>query len=542
MCKTNAKRLWWMLAGLWLAANAALAAEPSASPAPVVGPLSAIEWLSHSVKLPLVRPSRTTPDLATQALPDISAKGSGQGLVETTRLDESIGSVVGLLSPEVTGLPADLWGAMPAQTPSNETLPALLYRAQETSLPALRGLYLTLLLAEAPAPVAHISAVDLFAERLDRLIDIGGLNQADALLKIAAGGQSPLSDPPTIFQRRLEVALLLDTPDDSCAALRARPMLSPDLAARIYCLGRAGDWRAAALALQVGSALRQLPNETEAMLRRYLDPDLFEGADPLPPPQIPTALGWRLLEGAGEPISSTLLPVRFAAADLGETTGWKARIEAAERLVREGVLAPNILLGLYDERAPAASGGVWERVRAVQALDRALALGGNDTIAQTLPEAWQQMSAADLGVAFANLYGPILATQNLVGPSGDLAFRIGLLSGAFEQIARNHRPRTVQQRLLVALALGTPLPDVALGGQTEAIVQGMTQAPPADMVALQQSGQTGQTILQAIILTDTGSWGAYPSLSKGLSMLRALGLERIARRCALELMLLERRI
>ena len=210
--------------------------------------------------------------------------------------------------------------------------------------------------------------------------------------------------------------------------------------------------------------------------------------------------------------------------------------------MREGVLAPNILLGLYDERAPAASGGVWERVRAVQALDRALALGGNDTIAKTLPEAWQQMSAADLGVAFANLYGPILATQNLVGPSGDLAFRIGLLSGAFEQIARNHRPRTVQQRLLVALALGTPLPDVALGGQTEAIVQGMTQAPPADMVALQQSGQTGQTILQAIILTDTGSWGAYPSLSKGLSMLRALGLERIARRCALELMLLERRI
>ena len=54
--------------------------------------------------------------------------------------------------------------------------------------------------------------------------------------------------------------------------------------------------------------------------------------------------------------------VAFAQADMRDNTGWKAQLEAAERLARNGVLDPNQLLGLYTEEKAAASGGVWDRV------------------------------------------------------------------------------------------------------------------------------------------------------------------------------------
>ena len=76
-------------------------------------------------------------------------------------------------------------------------------------------------------------------------------------------------------------------------------------------------------------------------------------------------------------------------ADLRGNSGWKAEIEAAERLARTGAVPASRLLGLYTDRRPAASGGVWDRVAAVQALDLALNEGATQDLVQALPRAWR---------------------------------------------------------------------------------------------------------------------------------------------------------
>jgi hypothetical protein len=53
-------------------------------------------------------------------------------------------------------------------------------------------------------------------------------------------------------------------------------------------------------------------------------------------------------------------------------------------------------------------------------------------------------------------------------------------------------------------------------------------------------GKLGEALLRAIALFDAGSDGDLRSVTDALTVLRAVGLEDVARRAALQLMILDR--
>jgi hypothetical protein len=249
-----------------------------------------------------------------------------------------------------------------------------------------------------------------------------------------------------------------------------------------------------------------------------------------------------MFEAIGEPLPTNTLPLAFAQAELRDTAGWKAQIEAAERLARSGAIAPNRLMGLYTDRKPAASGGVWDRVLAVQTLDAALASGDAALVAQTLPEAWRVMVAAELEVPFAVLFSPRLQEMALTGQAGALAFRIGLLSPDYAAVAEARSPADPTEAFLIGLATGK------LEGRIPPDSLGRAIAPAfldprlgSAALGLIEDGRIGEAILSAIDMVGSGLRGDLPRVTEGLAILRTVGLEDAARRTALELMLLERR-
>jgi CheY-like chemotaxis protein len=236
-----------------------------------------------------------------------------------------------------------------------------------------------LMLAKADPPADSGGRGTLLLARTDALLEAGALDQAAALLDDAGSLQ------PELFRRRFDIALLTGTEDLGCVQMRENPQLAPTFPARIFCLARSGDWNAAALTLRTAQALGFVTPEEDALLSRFLDPELDDGDFPLSRPAKPTPLVWRMLEAVGEPLPTNTLPLAFAQAELRDTAGWKSQIEAAERLARTGAVDPDRLLGLYMDRKPAASGGVWDRVAGVQALDAALAAQDVQAVAGVLP-------------------------------------------------------------------------------------------------------------------------------------------------------------
>jgi len=485
-------------------------------------PLSAIDWLSDSVRNPnqiLTAPSRN--DISENALPE---------RVTVSPLGRPSPDAVGLLPTSVTGLPRSLWG-----TSASLNLANRIKAKRINQSPAMQDLLYMLLLAELSPPADSNPESTLFLARIDTLLELGALDPAAALLERAG------LENPAIFRRYFDVSLLMWSEDQACRTLRTTPQLSPTFPARIFCLARGGNWNAAALTLGTARALNVVSAEEDAVLARFLDPGLFEGEPPLPAPVRPTPLTFRMLDAIGEAIPTSALPLAFANSDLNAHSGWKSQLQAAERLARTGALDANILFRFYSERAPAASGGIWERVQLVQDLDNALSKGSVDDVARILPVVWQAFRDSELEMAFASMFASQLQTLDLPEPVSVIAFHTGLLSADYENVARA-RMDSANPGLLEQIATGTVSRDPAANRVEAAIRNGFTNSGiPVRLQSLTREGRLGEAILRAIELFSNGALGDLDELSDALTFFRAVGLEDTARQAALQLLLLDRR-
>ncbi|MEM7489973.1 MAG: hypothetical protein AAF390_12710 [Pseudomonadota bacterium] len=498
------------------AALAALLAVPPAGAQTADGaPQSAIPWLSDS----LARPRTADPVDEPAATPLTETEVTVLPL-GTTRRD-----AVGLRPASATGLPRDLFaGSDPAR------LADLIARQPADALPAMQTLVQTLLTAEFDPPRAATDPDMLFFARIDALLRLGALEQAQALLEQAGATDS------RAFRRWWDASLLTGFDTRACDAMTANPGIAPTLPARIFCLSRGGDWPAAALSLETGRAIGAITEAEDRLLAHFLDPELFEGEPPPIPPRPMTPLAFRLLDGIGETPATRDLPLAFAVADLRSTVGWKAQIEAAERLTRVGAIPFGRLLSLYTERRPSASGGVWERAAAIQRLDTALLSGEAQRVADALPAAVARMREVGLVVPFANAYGPRLARLDLPAAAAAMAIRMGLLSWDYGTVARLADPASPLDRFAVAIARG----DVAAppaGLVPGAVADGLTGAPPARLADLARGDRRGEALLEAALLLADGTESDPGGIADALALLIAAGLEDTARRTALQLLL-----
>ena len=525
-----ARRLRALLCGAVLgAAGSALGTELHAEQ-----PLSAIDWLSRSVSTPTAPPHRDDSPpagIATEAAPASVAPMS----ITVGALDPVTESAnrLGLVSAARSGLPPDFWGDTP-----EAMLATLLRKERYDALPAIQSFFLRILLAQLDLPKSPASEDRnvLFLARIDRLLDLGALDQAMALLEEAD------PDDPEIFRRRFDVALLLGRENAACDIMAKTPAVSPSLSARVFCLARRGDWQAASLTLSSGRAIGEIDPDMGALLERFLDPSLDDDSKTLPPPTRPSPLVFRLMEAIGQPLPTTILPVAFAQADLSGDSGWAAQLEAAERLTRSGVLDPNRLFGIYTRAKAAASGGIWDRVTIISALDRAIAANRSERVAQLLPGAWEEMQGQELEPALAAMFAARLRPEKLSGEAAHIAFRLALLTPDFEKAAERRTPADADEAFLIGLAKGDTS-GIAAQDQMGLLLKRVFDAPPEGVPERYQGlipNRQAEAVLMAIDDITEGARGDTRRVGWGLSLLRAQGFETVARRTAIELMTLER--
>jgi len=538
-------------------------------------PLSAIDWLSKSVKEKPARPASTpapapTPTPATtpppllqkphgastpgptqvlpgdtggpSAAPDPTRPTQPKGEsppanaapapdITVTPIKDVEKDAVGLLPSSVSGLPVNFWGDS-----SVKTLASLISREPSDSLPQMLSLLYTILLAEVDAPKGDTTGARLLLARTDKLLDLGALEQAQALLERAGPTQAE------IFRRWFDVGLLTGHVDHACTAMQAAPGFAPTLQARIFCLARNGDWNAAAVTLATGETLGFINKEMADLLSRFLDPGMYEGTPDLPVPSPLTPLAFTMREAIAQPRPKGALPPAFLTADLSPNSPWRAKLEAAERLVRLGALSPNRLIELYTARTPAASGGIWDRAAAIQAFDVALLSGDRAQIAATLIPAYRAMRNVALEVPFAEHYAERLSNLTLEGPAGALTFRIEMLSKNYETAARNATPDTHRDSFVKGVALGDPSNVAPKGPLERAIAAAFVQPPPkGPLFDLLARGRLGEAILKAMLFLKDDAFADPGDIQSALALFRAVGLADAARRTAIELLLLERR-
>ncbi len=483
-------------------------------------PLSAIDWLSDSVTEEVALPNDVAPALGASAPAGI----------RVLPLDAPVADSVGLIDAEALGVPRDLWG----RSSAGDLAKALrLVTLGADAPPVIQRFLSELLQARLDPPIDAVVDESFFLARIDRLLEKGRLDAAGQLI-----AEAGLNDSEA-FRRRFDIALLTGGETEACREIEDTPDLSPTYPARIFCLARLGEFDVAALTLGNAETLGILTEEEDALLLHFLDPELFEG-EPIPrAPSLPTPLEFRLYEAVGERISTGGLPVPFAYADMSDTVGWRARLSAAERLAASGAIPFERLLEVYRERGPSASGGVWERVRALQALSRAVDRKDEDAIAEGLAAAWKAAGQAGYGAALARWLLPSLADMPEGGPVSHIAFEMALLAEDAEAAGR-FANRSREDAFLLSIATGRIGTEPAGDALGRAVLRGLSavNAGPAFELLIDDD-RRGEALLRALDQLADGATGNPDTTAQSLAALRRIGLEGLARQIAVELILKE---
>lgn len=478
-------------------------------------PSSAIPWLTESLSAPVT----AKPDDPSLPVSDTIDAITVEVLSDQPR------DGIGLLPAEMTGFPEDLWRGTSALRARN-----LIDATRYGGVPANRDLFRRILLAQTTPPGDDNEATNTLVARVDRLMEIGALQEAEALIEKAQ------PDTTDLFRRWFDIGLLTGRAAEACELLATSPMLSPSRSVQVFCLAQTSDWEAAATTLTLGEQLGQISKGEADLLHFYLDEGLIEEIDP-PPPQTPfTSLEFLIRESVGLPRPNFPVPIAFMHVDLADFIPVRFRMEAGERLVRNGVLPSAVLFASYREESPAASGGIWERAAAVQAMDAA-ATGEEITAALSYLD--KEMLRIGLRYAAAQEYLTYLSAlpaAEMPPESHDTVAIYLMLAGADDvagdwitpqshpaiKAAHGIATETLAERHPMTKPFRTTTPEVFLNEEF------------ADLIA---RGRSGEALLK---VTDRLAQEARDEadLIEDIAALRSLGQEETARSVAVQMLLL----
>lgn len=496
-----------------------LATEPLAAQAAQSGagePLSAIDWLSDSVSLPspVISPAPVAPPAAP--VPSVTVLPLGAPVADDA----------GLFEAQDIGLPRNLWGGSSAKDLARSFL-----AVPEISTPSLRDYFASLAMAKFDPPVDAAIDSSLYLARLDTLLSLARLDDAEALIEVA-GPPTPQS-----FRRTFDIALLKGTENEACNVISSNPDISPTFPARIFCLARNGEWDVAALTLGTAEALGILTPTEDQLLLHFLDPELFENEELLPRPTSLSPLLFRLYEAIGERPATDNLPIAFAVADLSETVGWRVRLRAAERLTAVEALGPEELLSIMSNRRPSASGGLWNRVAAIQSLRATLSVGNGNQISRTLPAAWDSAVSAGYHAALAPWIAEHLQDVTLSRQAHHTAFEIALFSNDID-MARRYAGSSEEDQTLLAILTGAPFEVRNAAPLAIAVRRSLSGLAPSESYRLLlRDNRRGEALLKAVAVLGEGMDADPNAVADALSLLKTLNLDDLARRVAAELLL-----
>ena len=122
-----------------------------------------------------------------------------------------------------------------------------------------------------PAARRRPGGSSVLVARIDRLLEMGALEEARRAHRPRRARDAPSSSAAGSTSGSCSTS-----GRPPCAALRQNPALSPTLPARVFCLARGGDWNAAEITLTLGEQVGSIPPDEQALLARFLDPELFE--------------------------------------------------------------------------------------------------------------------------------------------------------------------------------------------------------------------------------------------------------------------------
>jgi hypothetical protein len=414
----------------------------------------------------------------------------------------------GLISEDQGGLPLGLW-----QGTDWGTVRTLMPRMPAgTASTAIRDIARRLLVSRAAVPAGKPVDASLVALRVDRLLAMGAVGDAVALLKLAPAERRD----ENLERTRIEALLFNNDNSGACLAVRNAANKYTSFywsQAQAYCFALSGDHARASV---IADLLVERVTEIEPVFFAAIDALTGTPAGDVPGLKSPKALHLSMMRAAGLKIPAGMVGDSAAATlrvvALSPNADLETRLVAADRAHRMGALSGDVLVQLYvgvpftgeELKAPiSAAEADWTPLTRALLLRSAAAQPVPLAKAEILRGAWEigrerdgyaEIAAASLPVAQS-----IAPAQELIWFAGDIA-RVLFARGQVESAvtwygiaaadrARSDEARVIENTLWPLAILADP--DAAAGG-------GMARLPEWAMALQVADPENGPRRSQAL--------------------------------------------
>ena len=448
-------------------------------------PLSAIDWskIDEAIEVvPLEEASaRILPDVMNGLNPDAA----------------------GVLSHRISGFPADLWSSS-----ESRTIQDLIGQLNSNMVSAAIDLAVQLLIAESNPPADSTGGTELFLSRIDRLIALGALEPAQAMLDILP------HDDPELFARRFDIALLMGRERNLCREMRDRPAYAPSIEALIFCLARIGEWRQAAVIFAAQNAIEGDDWPIANLVAGFLDPSsdrISTGLADLTDPLLV-----RMSMRVGNDLSHLSLTPTLAWIAYTQSS---QHLLAAEFLARIRAISSSHLMVAYENAVAAEDEAIGKRASAVIALRDAVESGRPGPAPGQVARLFADVADPALMVAVSEFFAPKMHGLSLAPEDMQALRRMRLLA----------QPDDNLEYWLFSNELVDRQEPAAMAHLQTAIVNGFE--PASKSVAV---GQAGEIVLRALTSLASGTPGTS---GQSVENLRNAGFGQQARHIAVQIYL-----
>jgi hypothetical protein len=173
----------------------------------------------------------------------------------------------------------------------------------------------------------------------------------------------------------------------------------------------------------------------------------------------------------------------------------------------------------------------------VARLEDAIRGADEGEINDALSELWREASSVGVITPLAHHFGPQMLDSGDL-PVDHLTFKFLLLTDRYEEAALL-ADLTATDSFLAAVARGDPSDAAPARSKYPLVQQAFAGTADPTLVDMAAQGRTGEAILRTIATLQQGLDGDHMAFVEGFATLRALGLEDVARRVALQYLILE---
>ena len=289
------------------------------------------------------QPDQSAPAVTAPPLETVAPRPLEDSGIVVNRLDSLDPDANGLLSEGQGGFPLDFWQG------TDWTLVSALMPRMPAGSPSavIRSLAERLLTSRAAVPANKPADASFIALRVDRLLAMGRIEPALALLKIAADERRD----ENLARTRIEALFFNNDNAGACTAVQNARGDYTGLywsQAQAFCLALSGDHARASL---IADLIRERENEIEPVFFTAIDALAGARKDGAPALVTPAALHLAMMRAArlqtpSEIVQDGAVSVLRAVA-LSPNATLEARLIAAEKAYRAGALTAAQTLRLY---------------------------------------------------------------------------------------------------------------------------------------------------------------------------------------------------